>query len=331
MTIRILSAADVREAIDPLAAIEAMRSAFGQLSSREASVPLRGQLSSAAGVTLTMPAYLSRTHELGVKIVSVFPENAYRGLEIVQGAVLLLDAETGAPRALLDGGELTARRTAAGSALATDLLAAPDASVLALFGAGVQARAHVWALAAVRRLREIRIVSRSGTTAELLAAELRSRAAGAIHAAPTIQAVADPAEALRDADLIVTATTSAEPVFDGRDVQAGAHINAIGSFRPDMQEIDAGTVARARVVVDSRKAALEEAGDLIVPLRSGAVDEPRISAELGEIVRGSSPPGRAGCEISLFKSVGNAAQDIAMAGALVAAAEDLGLGRRVAF
>jgi ornithine cyclodeaminase len=329
MTIRILSAADVRAAIDPLGAIDAMRSAFGQLSSGEASVPLRGQLVSAAGATLTMPAYLDQTCELGVKIVSVFPDNAGLGLAIVQGAVLLLDAVTGAPRALLDGSELTARRTAAGSALATDLLATPDASVLALFGAGVQARAHVWALAAVRALREIRIVSRSGTTAEHLAAELDSQMSGSGPGAPVFRAVRDPRDALRGADLIVTATTSEKPVFDARHVEQGAHINAVGSFRPDMQEVDPATVANARVIVDSREAAWEEAGDLIVPLRAGTIDESHIAAELGQIVNGTSPRGRAGWDITLFKSVGNAAQDIAMASAVVAAAEELGLGLTV--
>lgn len=329
MGIRVLSAADVRAAIDPRVAIAAMRSAFGQLSSGEATVPLRGRLPSASGATLVMPAYLGGTHELGVKIVSVFPGNPDLGLETVQGTVLLLDAATGAPRALLDGNELTARRTAAASALATDLLAAPDASALALFGAGVQARAHVWAISVVRSLREIRILSRSGRTAEGLAAQLTAHARREGSAAPLIRAVGDPSVALRGADLIVTATTSEQPVFDGRHVEAGAHINAVGSFRPDMQEIDAATVARARVVVDSREAAWEEAGDLIAARRDGAIDESHVSAELGEIVRGTSPRGRGDYEITLFKSVGNAAQDIAMASTLIAAAEESGLGRTV--
>jgi ornithine cyclodeaminase len=330
MTIRILSAADVRAAIDPRRAIDAMRSAFGQLSSGDTEVPLRGQLESAAGATLIMPAYLKRSHELGVKIVSIFPDNADHGLQIIQGAVVLLDAGTGAPIALMDGSELTACRTAAGSALATELLASPGASVLALFGAGVQARAHVWALAAVRSLREIRVVSRSGATAERLAAELASPTSERGPAAPTIRAVDDPRVALRDADLIVAATTSHEPVFEGCHVERGAHINAVGSFRPHMQEVDAETVVRARVVVDSRDAAWEEAGDLIVPLREGLIDDSHIAAELGEIVNGASPQGREGRDITLFKSVGNAAQDIAMASAVVAAAEELGLGRTVA-
>jgi ornithine cyclodeaminase len=329
MKIRILSAADVRAAIDPRQAVDAMRSAFGQLSSGEARVPLRGQLESAAGATLVMPAYLERSRELGAKIVSVFPDNADHGLGIIQGAVILLDASTGAPRALLDGSELTARRTAAGSALATELLAAPGASVLALFGAGVQARAHIWALAAVRPLREIRVVSRSGATAERLADELATPTSEREPAAPTIRAVGDARVALRDADLIVAATTSYEPVFEGRHVERGAHINAVGSFRPNMQEVDAETVVRARVIVDSRDAAWEEAGDLIIPLREGLIDDSHIAAELGEIVNGTSPDGREGCEITLFKSVGNAAQDIAMASAVVAAADELGLGRTV--
>lgn len=327
--IRILSAADVRAAIDSRQGIDAMRSAFSQLSAGETRVPLRGRLASAAGTTLIMPAYLDRSRDLGAKIVSVFPNNPALGLPIIQGAVILLEASTGAPRALLDGTELTAHRTAAASALATDLLAGPDASVLALFGAGDQARAHVWALAAVRSLREIRIVSRTGATAERLAAELSSPGRGLEPAAPTIRAVEKPRDALEGADLIVAATTSSEPVFDGRDVEPGAHINGVGSYRPDMQEVDAATVVRARVVVDSRDAALEEAGDLMIPLRDGVIDESHVDAELGEIVNGVRPQGPDGREITFFKSVGNAAQDIAMAAAVVAAAEELGLGCRV--
>ena len=328
MEIRVLSAADVRAAIDPIRAIEAMRSGFGQLSSGEATVPVRGQLPSSDGTTLLMPAYLGKTDELGAKIVSVFPGNRERGTPVVQGVVLLLDAESGAPLALMDGTELTARRTAAGSALATDLLSDPNASVLAVFGSGVQARAHIWALSAVRSIREIRIVSASRASAKRLAGELAETGPGASGDA-SIRAVEDRRDALRGADLIVTATTSTSPVFDGCDVDPGAHINGVGSYRPDMQEVDATTVLRSRVVVDSREAAWEEAGDLIIPLREGLMDESHVDAELGEIVNGARPQGREGHELTFFKSVGNAAQDIAIASAALTAARDRGLGQIV--
>jgi ornithine cyclodeaminase len=328
MEIRVLSAADVRAAIEPTRAIEAMRSGFGQLSSGEATVPVRGQLPSSDGTTLLMPAYLGKTHDLGAKIVSVFPGNRDRGAPVVQGVVLLLDAESGAPLALLDGTELTARRTAAGSALATELLSDPEASVLTVFGAGAQARAHIWALSAVRSIREIRIVSASIASAERLADEAGEPGSGA-SGDRSVRAMEDRREALHGADLIVTATTSTSPVFDGCALDPGSHINGVGSYRPDMQEVDATTVLRSRVVVDSREAAWQEAGDLIIPLREGLIDESHVNAELGEIVNGNSPQGREGHELTFFKSVGNAAQDIAIASAALASARDRGLGQVV--
>ncbi len=322
MRVRVLSARDLDEAVSPAGAVEAMRSAFGQLSAGEARVPLRGQLESALGTTLLMPAYLPGSRALGAKIVSVFPRNAERDLPPVIGTVVLLDADSGAPCALLDGTRLTALRTAAGSALATELLASPDADVLAVFGAGAQGRAHIEVLRAVRTLREVRIVSRTGSSGERLAASLReSDASGAV-----IRAVDDADEALRGAGIIVAATTSTEPVFDGRRLEPGSHVNAVGSYRPDMQEVDTETVLRARVVVDQREAAWEEAGDLIIPRDRGLIDESHVDAELGEIVNGDAPPGRAGREITLFKSVGNAAQDVELAAAAVEAAEARDLG-----
>jgi len=335
MSIRILSGADLDRAIDPRAAVEAMRSAFGQLSGGRAAVPLRLGLESAHGTTLLMPAWLAGTGELGAKVVSVFPDNPARGLPPIHGAVLLLDAETGRALSLLDGTRLTAVRTAAGSALATELLADPDADVLAVFGAGTQGRSHAELIAATRPLREIRIVSRTIEGARALAKALvegagpcRSDGSGR---APTVRAVADPDEALEGAGIVVAATTSTTPVFDGSRLAVGAHVNAVGSYRPDMQEVDETTVRRARIVVDQREAAWEEAGDLIIPLTCGIIGRDAIDAELGEIANGSAPRGRGDREITLFKSVGNAAQDVAMAAAALRAAEEKGLGVEVPF
>lgn len=314
-------------AIDPGGAIEAMRSGFSQLSSGEANVPVRGQLASSDGTTLLMPAYLGRTGDLGAKVVSVFPRNRERGLPAVQGVVLLLDAGSGAPLALMDGTELTARRTAAGSALSADLLSDERASILALFGAGAQARAHVWALSAVRSIREIRIVSASGTSARRLADDLVAGTSSGRSRGPSIRVTQDRRGALRGADLIVAATTSTRPVFDGSHIDPGAHVMGVGSYRPDMQEVDVTTVLRSRVVVDSREAAWKEAGDLIVPLRAGLIEKSHVAAELGEIVNGDLPPGPDGHELTFFKSVGNAAQDVAIASAALSTARKLGLGQ----
>ena len=331
MKIRVLAAADIRRALTARDAVDAMRIAFGELSGGAATVPVRAHLESARGLMLVMPAVLGDHGALGTKVVSVFPDNPSRGAPMVQGAVLLLDAETGRARALLDGASLTEIRTAAGSALATELLAPRDADVLAVFGAGAQGRSHVELLARTRRLREVRIVSRSGTSAERLAARL-SEAADTLtpedHPGPppVLRAVRDSAEALAGARLVVTATGSTRPVFDARDLAPGAHVNAVGSYRPDMQELDADVVRRARVVVDQREAAWAEAGDLVVPLEAGLIGRDVVAAELGEIVNGAAPGGRGDHDFTLFKSVGNAAQDIAIAQAALAGAERAGLG-----
>ena len=331
MALRILSAADVRRALTARDAVDAMRTAFGELSGGTATVPVRSHLESARGLMLVMPAVLSGYPALGAKVVSVFPGNPARGESAVQGAVLLLDAETGRARALLDGAALTGMRTAAGSALASELLARADAQILAVFGAGVQGRSHVELLSRTRRLREVRIVSRSGGSAERLAARLSDMAAtlmpeGASGSPPAVRAVRGSAAALDGAGLVVTATTSTRPVFTASDLEPGAHVNAVGSYRPDMQEVDPEVVRRARVVVDQREAVWQEAGDLIVPLESGQIGKDAIDAELGEIVNGQAPPGRGSREFTLFKSVGSAAQDVAIAAAAVERAEEADLG-----
>ena len=308
-----------------------MRIAFGELSGGTATVPVRSHLESDRGLMLVMPAVLGRHGALGTKVVSVFPDNPSRGAPMVQGAVLLLDAETGRARALLDGASLTEMRTAAGSVLATELLAPRDADILAVFGAGAQGRSHVELLARTRRLREARIVSRSGTSAERLIARLSEAAdtlvpAGHPGPPPVLRAVRDPAEALDGARLVVTATSSSSPVFDARDLEPGSHVNAIGAYRPDMQELDADVVRRARVVVDQREAAWAEAGDLVIPLEAGLIGRDIVDAELGEIVNGEAPGGRGNHDFTVFESVGNAAQDIAIAQAAVASAERADLG-----
>ncbi|MFQ5576551.1 MAG: ornithine cyclodeaminase family protein [Anaerolineae bacterium] len=317
MQIRILSAADVTAALPMPAAIEAMRRAFGQLSAGQAEVPLRARVATEKGVTLLMPAYLKQSRELGIKIVSVYGDNPSRGLPLIAAAVLALDPETGFPRALMDGASLTALRTGAGGGLAADLLARKDARVVGLFGAGVQARAQLQAVMAVRSIEQVYLLSRTRQSAERLAAEIV-----AWPNAPAVTVVDSPRQAVQRAGIVIAATTSSTPVFDGHDLRAGTHVTGVGSFTPQMQEVDATTVRRARVVVDSRAACLEEAGDLIIP---GA----EIEAELGEIVNGTKPGRQSEAEITFFKSVGVAVQDAAAAAAVLAQAEARGLGRLV--
>lgn len=315
MQLRILSAADVRAALPMPRAIEAMRRAFGQLSSGQAVMPLRSRLTTDEGLTLFMPAYLRASGEFAVKVVSVYDGNRERGLPAVLGVVLVLDAHTGAPRALLDGATLTELRTGAGGGLAAELLARKDARVVGLFGASVQARAQLAAVLAVRAIAEVRVLSRSESSA-LRFADGVSRWPDA----PRVIVARSPREVVTGADIVITATSSGAPVFDGRDLAPGVHVTAVGAHTATTREVDEVAVRRAsKIVVDAREAAGAEAGDLLL------ADAP-IYAELGEIVNGHRPGRETADEITLFKSVGIAAQDAAAAGAALAEAEARGLG-----
>lgn len=328
MQLRILSANDVRQALPMAAAIEGMKAAYAQLSAGQADVPLRShvQIPAQSGVTLVMPAYLSQTHDLAVKVVSVFPHNPQRHQPTIYAAVLALDAETGRPLALLEGGALTAVRTGAASGAATDLLANPTAKVAAIFGSGVQARTQLEAVCAVRPIEAVRVYSLDRSQANAFADEALQNPQSKIQ---NISVADSPAAAVRGADVICTATTSTTPVFDGRDLQLGAHINAIGSFLPTMQEVDVETIRRSLVVVDSRAAALAEAGDLIVPLRAGEITLSHVHAELGEILNGNKPGRASADQITFFKSVGLAAQDAVAARLALAGATAANLGTLV--
>jgi ornithine cyclodeaminase/alanine dehydrogenase-like protein (mu-crystallin family) len=316
MSFRILTASDVRAALTMPDAIAAMRVAFGEFSAGRAEVPLRSRLASAQGVTLVMPALMADKGALGVKIVSIFENNPTQGLPTVTAAVLVLDPASGVPLAVMDGTGLTALRTGAAGGLATDLLARRDAAVMALFGAGVQARTQLAAVRAVRDITRVNLVDPDQKAAMTLMAEVATS-----QDAPAITYFNDADAAVAEADIVAAATTARKPVFDGRYLRAGTHVTGVGSFTPEMQEIDAETIRRARIVVDSREACRAEAGDLIV---AGVLD--RIAAEIGEIVNGQQPARRDDEEITYFKSVGLAVQDAAAAAAVLKAAQEKGLG-----
>ena len=305
-------------------AIALMRPAFIALSEGRAVVPvrLRVPMPEHEAAALFMPAYLPDLTQIGLKVVTVNPHNTERGLPFIHALVMVTDAATGRPLAVMDGEYLTALRTGAGAGLATDLLARPDADVAALFGAGVQARTQLEAVCAVRPIRRAYVFNRSRENAEAFA-EAMSTSLNL-----DVQVTDDPA-ALRKADIICTATTSLAPVFAHAHLKPGVHINGIGSYRPDMAEIPPQTVAAAKVVVDHRPACLAEAGDLLQPLAQGLITETHIHAELGEVAGGHQTGRTSDDEITFFKSVGNAVQDLATASHVVAVAEANNLGVEV--
>ena len=306
-------------------AIAAAKAAYASLAGGRVTMPPRMALpaSAAEGCTLLMGADVAGIG-LGAKVVSVFPGNKEKGRPAVSGLVVLLDPTSGEPRALLDGTALTAWRTAAATGAATDLLAYPDARAAALFGCGAQARTQVLALDAVRPFERIRVYARTVGDVECfveeMAPQLRARLERAI----------DPESAVRDADVVCAATSSWSPVFDGLWAKSGAHVNGIGSFTPRMQELDEALVGRARVFVDSREAALVEAGDLLLAAAAGRT-RPEDWTPIGEVLVGRHPGRQSPDEVTLFKSVGLAVQDVTTAARAVEQAERLGLGTRLDF
>lgn len=315
MSIRILTGSDVRKALPMTKAIDAMRHAYGQLSAGKVIAPPRQHISTEKGVTLIMPAYLPERSEFGIKVVSVFDDNPLHNLSRITATVLVLDPATGVPLAFLDGSSLTAIRTGAGGGVAASILARKDAKTVGLFGAGVQARTQLQAVLAVRDVITVNLISRTQTSAQQLATEISEWSDP-----PKVNLASTPKEVVKDADIVICATTSGTPLFDGKDLKVGTHITAVGTFVPEKREVDTTTVRRAnRIVVDSQEACLKEAGDLIIP-------NAKVDAEIGEIVNGDKQGRESKDEITFFKSVGVAVQDAVAASMVLAEAETMGLG-----
>jgi len=329
MDVLVLNAEEVTRLLPMPECIKVMRDALAALARGEALVPLRTimRVPGVGGFLGLMPGYIApasgQDGALGMKAVSVFPGNAKRGIDTHQGAVLLFEADTGRLRALMDGAAITAIRTAAVSGVATDLLARPDAGELAILGAGVQARTHLEAIAAVRPLRKVRIWSRNAEHAAALSSELRPRFQVPIEAAPS------PEAAVRAADIIATVTASPEPILEHRWLKEGVHINAVGSSIPTSREIDTATMVAARLFVDRRESALAEAGDLLIAMGEGAVKGDHVQAELGEVIIGKHRGRRSPGELTLFKSLGLAVEDVAAAAYLARRARETGTGHTV--
>lgn len=327
----ILNADEVRRALPMNQTIASMKDAYASLSNGTVVVPLRTRLpiSNHAAISLFMPAYMKTDTEeaLAIKVVSLYPKNPARGLAYIQAAVLVLESDTGRAIALLEGSTLTAIRTGAGSGAAIDLLARKDSKVVAIFGAGPQGRTQLEAACTARKIETAFIYDISHEKAEAFAEEL----AGKNNIPQDVRVANSPKEAITNADIICTATTSVQALFDDKDVKSGTHISAIGAYTPEMQEIPVETVARARIVVDSYATVMDEAGDIIKAINAGLIKESNIHAELGEIKLGRKPGRQSDDEITFFKSVGNAVQDAAAAQLALKNARTMKLGTEVEF
>ena len=326
----VLARPDLEKLLAPRDVIDALAAAFRRHAAKLTHVPARSVLPvTDDGVLLLMPA-LARADTAGAaptagaKLVTYYANNRARGVPTIHGTYVLLDGATGCPLALMEGTYITGLRTGATSALAAEHLARPDAGRVVCFGAGVQAAFQLRCLAAVRPLRRVDVVGRDPARALGFAEAMRAELG------VTVELAADVRAALREADLVTCATTSTSPVVTGTDLRAGAHVDAVGAFRPDAREVDTETVRRARVVVDTYAGALDEAGDVLIPMREGALTRDRIAAELAELVTGAKPGRRSAEDITFFKSVGFALEDLATAELAYRLARARGTGTEVA-
>ena len=319
----LLSEQDVRTVLSMGDLIGAMEAALVRFSSRQVVQPLRtvievGLQKAFFGV---MPAFIQDPPALGTKVVSVFSSNTAVGLPTHLATIMLLDSMTGELLSVVDGRFITEARTAAVSALSVKLLARSDASRLAIIGSGVQARSHLEAIGLVRDLAAVRVWSPNADNSVAFAREMQPRTSAPVMATSSAQ------DAIDGADLVVLATASRDPVVRNEWIAAGAHVCAVGACRPDQREMDTALVSRSRLFVDSRTGALAEAGDIVLPIAEGAFGETHIAGELGEVASGAVPGRTSPAEVTVFKSLGMAVEDIAAAHLAYVKAAERGLGR----
>jgi alanine dehydrogenase len=299
-----LSEADVRAVLSMAGLIDAMETALAAFSAGSVTQPVRTVIEAPGGFFASMPAYLGSIPAMGAKLVTVFHDNPRHGLPTHLATIVLLDPNTGNLLAILDGRFITAARTAAVSAVAARYLAREDAAVLAIIGSGVQARSHLEALSLVRKFTEVRCWSPTAAHAANFAAESKKYPIRVVESAET---------ATRGADVIALVTASPTPVVEDSWVKPGASVISVGACRPNQREMDPALVARARLVVDSRAAALKESGDVVQGIREGRFGESHIAAELGQVVADPKLGRRDASEIAIFKSLGLAVEDVAAA------------------
>jgi ornithine cyclodeaminase len=318
----LLSEKDVRAVLSMDELIAAMQTALIAFSAGAVAQPLRTVVDAVGrGFFGVMPAFVPAPGALGAKLVTVFHGNASAGLPTHLATIVLLDPATGELVAMLDGRYITEARTAAVSAVSVEFLARAEARTLAILGTGVQGRSHLDAITRVRDIREVRVWSPTVSSRAGFARDMQPRTTAVISVSASAR------EAVEGADIVVLATAARQPIVHSDWVAEGAHLCAVGACRPDQREMDSALVARARVFVDSRLGATSEAGDLIIPMQEGAFDATRIAGELGEVAAGRKPGRTAAREVTIFKSLGMAVEDVAAAHLAFMKASARGLGR----
>ena len=327
MKTRLLSRKDIESFLTMRMCMDAVERAFADLALGNATMPQRTPIAlpDQHGVALFMPAHIKSLRALGAKVVTVYKDNvAKHGLPTVLGTIILLDEATGFPVALMDGGYLTAMRTGAVSGVATKYMARPEAKVAALFGTGVQAFAQVLGIHEARPLAKLLAYSIDPIEARKGFADRITAKIGV-----PVELASDPAAAVAHADIVILATSAATPIVDGRWFPPGIHINGIGSHAPKMRELDTLTVQKSRIVCDLTAACRAEAGDFILPAEAGEWSWDRVAGDLGDVVNGKVPGRTSRDEITLFKSVGVAIQDLCAAKCVLENARRLDLGVRL--
>ncbi len=320
----ILNRADVISLLDMKDCMNVVEKAFAELSNKTCVLPLRIGITPPEGLALYMPAYLKESNALACKVVTVYKNNPSKhNLPTTIGKVLLQDPETGDVVCIMDGGYLTAVRTGAASGVATKYMAREDNNQIAgVFGAGVQAKMQLWAVCVARNISKAIVYDLNASATAKFIEEMQKKLNIEITAAKSVDEVLN-------TDIICTATSASEPLFDGKKIKEGTHINGIGSHTPNARELDTAIIKRAKFVGDSREACFNEAGDILIPIKEGVITDSHFYAELGEIITGKKKGRENKNEITLFKSNGLAIQDAATAKLIYDKALKAGVGVKV--
>lgn len=332
MKIVILRQKDIDSVFSMKDAIKASKDALELYSRGESNIPLRINIDIAKenGQSLYMPGYVAGASALGIKIVSVYPDNVERGLDSISSTMVLKNEKTGEISSIMDGSYLTKMRTGAVSGAATDLLAKEDSSVFALFGTGGQAKSQLEAVLNVRPIKEVRVFGRNKDKAEDFAKRMKVELGDKFNF--KIFAVDSSRQAIANADIITCVTTSKHPVFDGKFIKKGAHINGVGSYTHEMQELDPYILYNAnRIYVDTREGVLNESGDFIIPISENKFSEANITGELGELIMNKVPSRENEDDITLFKTVGSGILDVVTAKRIYDKAIESGIGEMIEF